>query len=66
MKKDVYRCSACDELKNAKTNIIYKAWDAFKKPSQCSVVGICRKCSNGMKKVNASRVQQYIVMMGGE
>ena len=58
--KDIYRCSCCNELKNAKTNIIYAKWDTFKTPPNCSLVGICRKCNNDMKKVSVNRVEQFL------
>ena len=57
--KNQYRCSCCNELKSDK-NIVYKKWDAYFRPSECSIVGICRTCNLKMKKVDINRVEQFL------
>ena len=53
-----YKCSCCNEMKT-NANVVWKKWDSFKRPGDCGIVGICRKCNNDMKKVQMNRVESY-------
>jgi|DEB0MinimDraft_10_1074344.scaffolds.fasta_scaffold771932_1 hypothetical protein len=59
MKKDIYRCSCCNELKNEKTNIRYIPYEAFESVENASIYGICIKCHNKIKKQGIDRLEIY-------
>ena len=58
-KQPIYRCSLCNQLKNEKTNIVWKNWCENTAPEATSIVGICRKCNAEMRKAGIEGVLQY-------
>ena len=58
-----YRCSCCDELKNEKTNIVFKAWNRKGRPEKSPIVGICRGCHFAMKAAGIDRVQLFLDLL---
>jgi len=58
MKKNMYRCSCCNEVKN-ESNAVYKMWDTKKKPENCTIVVICRRCNFAMIKAKCDRVEKF-------
>lgn len=59
MKNKRYRCGLCDEIKKD-NNIVYKCWDSNKKPENCSIIGICRKCNAKMRKFKINKVETMV------
>jgi len=57
MKKNEYRCSGCNEIKNRINNKVWVAWFRSKETQSfgCQKVAMCRKCAFSQKKGETGR-----------
>jgi hypothetical protein len=54
---NTYRCGACNGVKPIRDSV-YRLWDTYRIPKYSTVVVVCRRCNNLMKKLKFSRVEQ--------
>jgi hypothetical protein len=57
MKKNEYRCSGCNEIKNRINNKVWVAWFKSKETQSFKSLkaGMCRKCASSQRKGETGR-----------
>lgn len=63
MKKNEYRCSGCNEIKNNR-NLVWVAWCRTKETRSfgCQKVAMCRKCASSQRKGETGRKMRDRIM----